>query len=85
MTETPTTVYFREKVLRDRSYVTPDRCIAVLANPLRRHQQSDGRWRVWGRVTLPEPFGTRILRVVTLADGTLHNAFVDRGFQEETT
>lgn len=81
----PTTVYFREKVLRDRSYVTPDRCLTVLASLLRRHQQADGRWRVWGRVTLPEPLGARILRVVTLADGTLHNAFVDRGFQEDTT
>lgn len=81
--ETPTTVYFEQKVMRDRPYVTVERCLTVLAEPLRREQQPDGRLRVWGRVSLPDELGTRILRVVTLADGTLHNAFIDRGFQEE--
>jgi len=36
--------------------------------------QADGRIRHWGRITLPGEEKTRILRVVTLADGvTLHN------------
>ncbi len=79
---TRTTQYFESKVLSARPYVSVDLCLAVLAAPLRREQQQDGRWRAWGRVTLPDPIGTRILRVVTLADGTLHNAFIDRGFKE---
>lgn len=77
------TAYFEQKVLRDRPYVTVEHCLTVLADPLRKEEQADGRWRAWGRVNLPDALGTRILRVVTLADGTLHNAFIDRGFQEE--
>lgn len=77
------TTYFRTKVLPQRAYVTVDLCRSVLAGPLRCQPQADGRIRYWGRVTLPGGMGERILRVVTLADGTLHNAFVDRGFRED--
>lgn len=46
---------------------------------------SDGSIRWWGRVTDPQDGRPRILRVVTLDDGeTIHNAFFDRGFREET-
>ena len=44
-----------------------------------------GTVRHWGRVTLPNDPRPRILRVVTLADGaTIHNAFPDRDFDEDT-
>ena|SRR5450759_922153 len=44
----------------------------------RRDPQADGRIRFWGIV--PE-LGNRVLRVVTLEDGTtVHNAFPDRDF-----
>ena len=81
---TPTTRYFDEQVLRKRSYLTLDLCRAVLANPLRRQVQDDGRIRHWGEVTLPGEPSPRILRVVTLEDGaTIHNAFLDRGYKDE--
>lgn len=77
-----TTPYFRNKVLPGRPYVTVALCRSVLDAPLRREEQADGRWRTWGRISLPDETGTRILRVVTLPDGTLHNAFLDRGYRE---
>ena len=61
-----TTRYFREQVLRKRSYIRTEWCERILAEPIARAVQSDGRIRFWGSV--PE-FGGRVLRVVTLADG----------------
>ena len=79
-----TTRYFDEQVLRKRPYVEHSMCLSVIAAPLRRVVQDDGRIRHWGRVTLPDDASARILRVVTLGDGeTIHNAFPDRGFREE--
>jgi hypothetical protein len=73
-----TTAFFENVVLVKRPYVERAWCERILANPLRREVQPDGRIRYWGRV--PE-FGNRIFRVVTLNDGeTAHNAFPDRGF-----
>jgi hypothetical protein len=82
-----TTRYFEEQVLRKRPYIEREWCSRVLADPLAREVQPDGRIRFWGIV--PE-LGGRVLRVVTLEDGqTVHNAFPDRGFRlppaEETT
>ncbi|MGD0271938.1 MAG: hypothetical protein ABSB14_22930 [Candidatus Sulfotelmatobacter sp.] len=74
-----TTRYFREQVLRKRPYIREEWCERILANPIARAVQPDGRIRWWG--TVPE-FGNRALRVVTLADGeTVHNAFPDRDFE----
>jgi hypothetical protein len=74
-----TTRYFREQVLRKRPYIQINWCERIVANPLARMDQPDGRIRFWGVV--PE-LGSRVLRVVTLADGeTLHNAFPDRDFK----
>jgi len=79
-----TTRYFEEQVLRKRPYLTLEDCRAVIAAPLRIEVQDDGRIRHWGHVILPDEAETRILRVVTLADGeTIHNAFLDRGYREE--
>jgi hypothetical protein len=84
MTPVPTTRYFDEQVRRKRPYLTLEMCRNVLAEPLRREVQPDGRIRYWGRVTLSGEPEARILRVVTLEDGaTIHNAFLDRGFRED--
>ncbi len=57
------------------------RCARIVANPLKRQQQPDGRIRHWG--VIPE-FGGRVLRVITLEDGEpIHNAFPDRNFTLE--
>lgn len=79
-----TTRYFEEQVLRKRPYIRPSWCLDVLAKPIRREIQKDGRVRFWSKVLPPGEDRPRILRVVTLADGeTVHNAFFDRGFREE--
>lgn len=78
-----TTRYFDEQVMRKRPYIERSWCADVIAAPLRREVQPDGRIRFWGEVTRPEG-ESRILRVVTLADGTtVHNAFFDRRFRKE--
>ena len=72
-----TTAYFREQVLRKRSYLRLIWVERIMSNPLRRSVQSDGRIRFWGWV----PELRHWLRVVTLEDGeTVHNAFPDRDF-----
>lgn len=72
------TRYFEEQVLRKRPYIRREWCERIVARPLKRVVQPDGRIRFWGAV--PE-LGGRVLRVVTLEDGeTLHNAFPDRDF-----
>lgn len=59
-------------------------CLAVIAAPLRRDLQTDGRIRFWGAVIDGRDGKERILRVVTLEDGeTIHNAFFDRDFRKE--
>ncbi len=79
------TRYFREQVLRKRPYLSYEMCEAVRTAPLRRERQEDGRVRFWGEVKLPGEAEIRFLRVVTLEDGeTIHNAFLDRNFKDET-
>jgi hypothetical protein len=78
-----TTRYVDEQVLRKRPYLRVEWCARVIAQPVRREPQSDGRIRYWGYV---DELGGRALRVITLADGaTVHNAFPDRDFEEEPT
>jgi hypothetical protein len=77
-----TTRYFDEQVLRKRPYIQVTWIAPILANPIRRVAQPDGRVRVWGEVVDPRDGQTRYLRVVTLGDGeTVHNAFFDRDFE----
>lgn len=79
-----TTRYFEEQVLRKRPYLQREWCSAVVASPLRREVQANGRIRFWGRIQLPGETRPRFLRVVTLDDGeTVHNAFLDRNFRED--
>lgn len=74
-----TAPYFTEQVLRKRPYIKQEWCERIVAQPLKREVQPDGRIRFWGQV--PE-LGGRYLRVVTLADGeTLLNVFPDRRFK----
>jgi hypothetical protein len=78
-----TTRYFDEQVSRKRPYLRVEWIEAVLANPLTREAQPDGRYRFWGRVDLADEGKSYILRVVTLDDGeTVHNAFFDRNYRE---
>ena len=73
-----TTAYFRDQVLRKRSYLKVEWCQAVIANPEQRERQGDGRIRFWGSV---EELPGKFLRVITLDDGeTIHNAFPDSGY-----
>jgi len=79
-----TTRYFEEQVLRKRPYIDRVWCAQVLAAPIRRETQADGRVRYWGAVIDPRDGKTRIRRVVTLEDGeTVHNAFFDRDFEDK--
>ena len=79
-----TTRYFDEQVLRKRPYLDHAMCEAVIANPLRREVQEDGRIRYWGEVRPVGDDAFHVLRVVTLEDGeTVHNAFFDRNFRKE--
>jgi hypothetical protein len=80
-----TTRYFDEQVLRKRPYIDRAWIPSILARPLRRAVQGDGRVRHWGEVIDPRDGKTRYLRVVTLPDGlTVHNAFFDRDFETPT-
>lgn len=79
-----TTRYFEEQILRKRPYIDMEWCAKVIAAPVHREEQPDGRVRFWGEITRPGEDAPRILRVVTLADEeTIHNAFFDRGFKKE--
>lgn len=79
-----TTRYFEEQVLRKRPYLRREWCEQVLAAPIRREVQADGRIRFWGRIAAAGEARPRFLRVVTLDDGeTIHNAFFDRNFRED--
>lgn len=71
-------------MLRKRPYIQREWCQQVLAAPLRREVQADGRIRFWGRIGQAGEARPRFLRVVTLEDGeTIHNAFFDRNFHED--
>ena len=75
-----TTAYFREQVLRKRPYVKAPWCLDIIQKALHKEIQIDGRIRYWGFVEETQKY----LRVVTLSDGTLHNAFFDRNFKGDS-
>jgi len=78
------TRHFEEQVLRKRPYIQSARIAPILAAPIRRLVQADGRVRMWGADVDPRDGKTRYLRVVTLEDGeTVHNAFFDRDFEDQ--
>src|SRR5208283_6201826 len=76
-----TTQSFEEQVLRERPYIDCSQCAEVIARPLARLVQDDGRIRHWERVVDARDGTMRALRVVTLDDGeTIHNAFSTETF-----
>ena len=76
-----TTRYFEEQILRKRPYLQLQWCERALKEPLRREIQRDGRIRLWIRI----PELGKFLRVIVLEDGeTVHNAFLDRDFREDS-
>lgn len=71
--------------MRKRPYLERAWCEQALARPLRRDVQENGRIRFWTRVVRPGESRPRALWVVPLEDGlTVHNAFFDRGFREDS-
>ena len=74
---------FLEQVVRTRPCLDAQWFAPILASPIRRESQADGRIRSWGAIVDPRDGKTRFLRIVTLADGaTIHNAFFDRDFED---
>jgi hypothetical protein len=64
----------------DRAVIKEEWILRTINHPLREETQSDGRIRKWNYI---EETG-KYLRVIVLEDGeTVHNAFFDRGFEEE--
>ena len=73
-----TTHYFTTSVMPRRPYLKREWIEHTLANPIRTETQGNGRIRRWALIAELGKF----LRVVTEPDGeTVHNAFLDRGFQ----
>jgi hypothetical protein len=71
------TRYFAFDVLSRWPYLDPMEIIKIVARPLRRQVQADGRLRLWGYAASIDGD----LRVVLLPDGeTVHNAFLDEDF-----
>jgi len=71
-------------VLRKRPYIQREWCAEVIARPVRRIVQANGRIRHWAWVDYPSRAERHALRVITLEDGeTVHNAFFDRDFRED--
>lgn len=74
-----TTLYFKEQVLRKRSYLKSSWITKALKNPEYKQIQRDGRIRHYVYIAKLGKY----LRVVTLSDGeTVHNAFPDRNFRK---
>lgn len=65
----------------DRVAIKEEWILETISKPLRTAIQSDGRIRKWGYI---EEVG-KYLRVILLEDGeTIHNAFFDRSYKEES-
>lgn len=66
------------QAMESRTYLTMEKCVAVIEAPLKVEQQEDGRFKFWG----VELGGTRYLRVVTEADKLeIVTAMRDRRFK----
>lgn len=74
-----TTRYYETIVQRTHPEVRREWVEWVIAHPVAREVQPDGRIRLWG---LHPERSDRAIRVVLLEDGeTVHNAFFDRSFK----
>jgi hypothetical protein len=77
------TAYFQHTRVRPDRIVIRDEWIQrAIQTPIREQIQSDGRIRRWVRIS---EFENRVLRVILLPDAkTVHNAFFDRDFTDES-
>ncbi|NWG26918.1 MAG: hypothetical protein HXY48_00130 [Ignavibacteriaceae bacterium] len=74
-----TTRYFREIVIKKRSYIKIEWIEKILNDPIKTEIQPTGRIRYWGYIEELQKY----VRVITLADReTVHNVFPDRNFKE---
>ncbi|MBW4693701.1 MAG: hypothetical protein KME27_18305 [Lyngbya sp. HA4199-MV5] len=73
-----TTDYFEQKLL-ERPEIQRQWCQRVVASPLKRVVQQNGRISYWAIVS---EASDRVLRVILLEDDeTFHNAYFDRNFR----
>ena len=81
-TTVKTTSYFEYVRKRpDRVTIRDEWIESAISQPVRTETQKDGRIRRWARIAE----AGKVLRVVLLEDGeTVHNAFFDRSFKEES-
>ena len=77
-----TTLYFKYTRTRpDRALIKDEWIYDTVKNPDSSAVQSDGRTRFWKKIDAVDKY----LRVIVLEDGeTIHNAFFDRGFKENS-
>ena len=69
------------KLRSDRAAISDEWIKRVVASPVSRVVQPDGRIRLWGRIS---EMDNRFLRVILLEDGeSVHNAFFDRRFKND--
>ena len=71
-----TTKYYDNEVKIKHPGIRDEWVERVLANPIRTREQPKGRKAYWGYISEAE----KVLRVITLGDGTVHNRFWDRDF-----
>lgn len=65
----------------DRAIIKDEWILKTINNPVKTEVQTDGRIKKWSFI---EETG-KYLRVILLEDGeTVHNAFFDRNFKEES-
>jgi hypothetical protein len=78
-----TTRYFDEQVCRKRPYLLMEWFVDFHSKAAKRVIQEDGRIKYWVSVQQPGEERTRWLRIICLDDDeTIHNAFLDRDFEE---
>lgn len=63
------TPHCQDRLQNERPYIQLSWIEQVLADPIRREVQANGRIRFWGLVPHPDSDSRRFLRVVTLSDG----------------
>ena len=69
------------KLRSDRAAIEDEWIERVIASPVSRVVQPDGRIRLWAGIS---EMDNRFLRVILLKDGeTVHNAFFDRRFKND--
>ena len=75
-----TTRYFQyTRKRKDRTRIKEDWIKYVIDNAEKKEIQSDGRIRMWAKISETKKY----LRVILLEDGvTVHNAFFDRSYKE---